>query len=747
VRCDDDDNNGATVPAVCAAQLAKADVVVFPSLTFHCTANADHGFMNKLLKVVLTPKAHAGYWAHVRAALNSSATISSYQAAAGVASSTEAYSKPLISSTLPRVPPPPLVVVTHRFVWDLPHFTQMLHSLVESDAHDRSSRFARRVVVPGLESSLQARERALFPPGWDGFFTSQLRLRQKARSAPTTLSDTKDHVGSIGSSSWIKGSLETIASPLLVAMPYPVPVLDAVPWSTFDPSANAAATAVTATGSPFSKHSSSSRRTVSAPKKRASNPYSSAPYPPSRRRPVLLLLFGDGNKPAPGRAAARASLATSRVDPGCADTTSQVCWVCDHGDIASSSSSSNDVEIRSNRSEAERTVANHAHARSVRAAYFKTPRFMGRRPLSKDRRLPRSFDVATWLASIGQSAAEVGKEGTKKSEKLVPGGLAFVRGLNVAPVVDRAPDVVPGNGPQQQHQHQQHQQQRQLDVTSSSASDAVHPLQEYAGVVGLIVEVMDTTSSPNGGASDVRVLLGHDIWRLPAGMLEAEDTQVHGSLSCGSSVSLLRSSHLWRLTASATFCVEPAGDTPTRSHFYVAALSGCIPVLLDGDAPQYHRSSTPWAFRSYHSSNSNNFDKGGEVQSSSSNARTSGDHVASSWAGLDYRKFTVRLNASALAAGDISLAAALQEVPLARIAEMRHHLDAISPLLRYSPHVAQRHDHELGGFTASGLAAAAVGTASTRQPSPHADAFGALLSILEVTRRIDNGKDVSGSEL
>ena len=682
--------------------------------------------MNKLLKVVLTPKAHAGYWAHVRAALNSSAAISSNQAAAALASSTETYSKPLLSSTPPRVPPPPLVVVTHRFVWDLPHFTQMLHSLLESDAHDRSSYFARRVVVPGLESSLQARERALFPPGWDGFIASQLRLRREARAAPTTLSDTKDQVEPIGSSSWVGGSHEMIASPLLVAMPYPVPVLDAVSWSTFDPSAAAAAT-----GSPLNKHSGSSRRTVPTPKKRASNPYSSAPHPPSRRRPVLLLLFGDGNKPAPGRAAARASLATSRVDPGCADPAAQVCWVCDHGDIASSS---NDVEIRSNRSEAERTVANHAHARSVRAAYFKTPRFMGRRPLSKDRRLPRSFNVATWLASIGQSSEEVGK----KSKKLVPGGLAFVRGLDVAPAVDRAPDVVPGNVPQQQ---------RRLDVASSHASDVVHPLQEYAGVVGLIVEVMDRSSRPSGGGFDVRVLLGHDIWLLPAGMLEAEDTQVHGSLSCGSSVSLLRSSHLWRLTASATFCVEPAGDTPTRSHFYVAALSGCIPVLLDGDAPQYHRGSTPWAFRSDCSSMHNNIDKDGEILSSSSKAGPSGDHVASSWAGLDYRKFTMRLNSSALAAGDISLASALQEIPLARIAEMRRHLDAAAPLLRYSPHVVPRHYHEVGDFTASGLAAAAVNTASTRQNSPHADAFGALLSILEGTRRIDNGKNVAGSEL
>jgi len=213
-------------------------------------------------------------------------------------------------------------------------------------------------------------------------------------------------------------------------------------------------------------------------------------------------------------------------------------------------------------------------------------------------------------------------------------------------------------------------------------------------------------------------------------------------LSCGSSVSLVRSSHLWRLTASTTFCVEPAGDTPTRSHLYVAALSGCIPVLLDGDAPQYNQGSTPWAFRS-DSNDDRRGDKDASFSSLLSGAEFSGNPIAS-WAGLDYRKFTVRLNASALTAGNISLATALQEVPRARIAEMRRHLDAAALLLRYSPHVAPRHYREVDGFTASDLAAAAVGAESRRQPFSHADAFGVLLSILEAVRSIDNSEELSG---
>jgi len=32
---------------------------------------------------------------------------------------------------------------------------------------------------------------------------------------------------------------------------------------------------------------------------------------------------------------------------------------------------------------------------------------------------------------------------------------------------------------------------------------------------------------------------------------------------------------------SSQFCIEPAGDSPTRSHFYAAALLGCVPVIVE----------------------------------------------------------------------------------------------------------------------------------------------------------------------
>lgn len=34
---------------------------------------------------------------------------------------------------------------------------------------------------------------------------------------------------------------------------------------------------------------------------------------------------------------------------------------------------------------------------------------------------------------------------------------------------------------------------------------------------------------------------------------------------------------------NSDFCLEPTGDTPTRSHFYLAVMLGCIPVIFDYD--------------------------------------------------------------------------------------------------------------------------------------------------------------------
>lgn len=51
---------------------------------------------------------------------------------------------------------------------------------------------------------------------------------------------------------------------------------------------------------------------------------------------------------------------------------------------------------------------------------------------------------------------------------------------------------------------------------------------------------------------------------------------------------------LFRGTVRAVFCVEPPGDTFGRSHFLVAVLGGCIPVMVDGGHEAYPRDHPAW---------------------------------------------------------------------------------------------------------------------------------------------------------
>ena len=67
-----------------------------------------------------------------------------------------------------------------------------------------------------------------------------------------------------------------------------------------------------------------------------------------------------------------------------------------------------------------------------------------------------------------------------------------------------------------------------------------------------------------------------------------------GTKTCGGRSSVNESDNC--NTATADFCLEPPGDTPTRSHFYFAISQGCIPVVFDFMHPRY-RSSTRWAWR------------------------------------------------------------------------------------------------------------------------------------------------------
>uniref|UniRef100_A0A7S1F945 Exostosin GT47 domain-containing protein n=1 Tax=Noctiluca scintillans TaxID=2966 RepID=A0A7S1F945_NOCSC len=56
--------------------------------------------------------------------------------------------------------------------------------------------------------------------------------------------------------------------------------------------------------------------------------------------------------------------------------------------------------------------------------------------------------------------------------------------------------------------------------------------------------------------------------------------------------------NMWENVVHSDFCLEPPGDTLTRSHFFVAVQSGCIPVLFEAGHPQYDESTlTSWPWR------------------------------------------------------------------------------------------------------------------------------------------------------
>lgn len=60
---------------------------------------------------------------------------------------------------------------------------------------------------------------------------------------------------------------------------------------------------------------------------------------------------------------------------------------------------------------------------------------------------------------------------------------------------------------------------------------------------------------------------------------------------------LPESTQPWSAATRATFCLQPGGDTPTRSHFYLAALSGCVPVVFDTGLPFWPEHPAPYAWR------------------------------------------------------------------------------------------------------------------------------------------------------
>ena len=127
---------------------------------------------------------------------------------------------------------------------------------------------------------------------------------------------------------------------------------------------------------------------------------------------------------------------------------------------------------------------------------------------------------------------------------------------------------------------------------------------------------------------------------------------------------------LWEALVSSTFCVEPAGDTVTRSHFYLAVLSGCVPVVLDGGLEDFDpRVPAWWAWRAD--------DEGGAVGGADAGVADAGPF-------LRYSDFAVVLNASAVRDGTVDIVEHLLGMSQAALLALRRGLDRAAPAMRYA---------------------------------------------------------------
>ena len=149
---------------------------------------------------------------------------------------------------------------------------------------------------------------------------------------------------------------------------------------------------------------------------------------------------------------------------------------------------------------------------------------------------------------------------------------------------------------------------------------------------------------------------------------------------------ILRDFRLWEVVTNSDFCLEPDGDTPTRSHLFVAVQAGCIPVLFDHSSDKFYsgEKATEWPFR-----------------------------FAPEPYRLNYEDFCVVYNADEVAKGKVDVFTELVEMPVkqpVRFAELRKGLVKAGRWLTFLYRAEQ---------------------AAESCPEGVCDAFGAYLSVLD----------------
>ena len=182
----------------------------------------------------------------------------------------------------------------------------------------------------------------------------------------------------------------------------------------------------------------------------------------------------------------------------------------------------------------------------------------------------------------------------------------------------------------------------------------------------------------NPSAIPTRNALWHQLQQAGAVVPEGSGEETPSLMLCAEGVDCgaMQWKSLFDQTANSAFCLQPAGDTLTRSHYYLSILSGCIPVIFEPSARSDYEDTqhTAWAWR--------HLDEGNRAGPSL------GDEDAhrpdESPLFVSYSSFTVNVPLSqgggiAPQPGFLQELMEMQTKDPMRFADLRGHLDKVAP--------------------------------------------------------------------
>ena len=182
----------------------------------------------------------------------------------------------------------------------------------------------------------------------------------------------------------------------------------------------------------------------------------------------------------------------------------------------------------------------------------------------------------------------------------------------------------------------------------------------------------------NPSAIPTRNALWHQLQQAGAVVPEGSSEETPSLMLCAEGVDCgaMQWKSLFDQTANSAFCLQPAGDTLTRSHFYLSVLSGCIPVIFEPSARSDYEDTqhTAWAWR--------HLDEGNGAGPSLGDEDAHGPDESPLF--VSYTSFTVNVPLSqgggiAPQPGFLQELMEMQSKDPKRFADLRGHLDKVAP--------------------------------------------------------------------